>query len=179
MAKIVEESMRKVTYSVAMSLDGFIAGPNGEVDWIIMDPEIDFRAFHSRFDTVLIGRRTFEFVKTSRNVLQPGISTFVFSRTLNPHDHPDITILAKNVEETIGALRTQPGKEIWLTGGGSLFLSLAQAKLVDSVEVTIVPVLLGSGTPLISPPSEQITLTLQSHKIYRSGLIFLKYGLQT
>src|SRR5262245_35113520 len=115
--------MRRIRYGVAMSLDGYIAGPKGEADWIIMDPEIDFSALCDQFDTVLIGRRTWEFMTRGKKKSSgyPGMKTFVFSRTLRQRDYPKVTIVADNAEETVTALREAPGKDIWLFGGGLLF----------------------------------------------------------
>ena len=127
-----------------MSLDGYIAGPKGEADWIIMDPDIDFRAHFAQFDTVLIGRRTFEGMEAGA---MPGMKTLVLSRTLRQPDYPEVMILAENAEATLTALRAESGKDIWLFGGGILFRSLLDAGLVDTVEVALIPVPLGGGIP--------------------------------
>src|SRR5436190_13233904 len=124
--------MRRIRYAVAASLDGYIAGPNGEADWIIMDPEIDFNSFFQQFDTVLLGRRTFETMARASNAVMPGMKTFVFSRTLRQSDYPQVAIVAENSEEMLFSLRQRSGKDIWLFGGGSLFRSLLDAKLVDT-----------------------------------------------
>src|SRR5262245_33823459 len=134
-----EVSVRRVRYQVATSLDGYIAGPKGEADWIIMDPDIDFRALYAQFDTVLIGRRTFERMARGKKKpgAMPGMKTLVFSRTLRQRDYPKVTIIGENAEETVAALRAESGKDIWLFGGGSLFRSLLDAGQVDTVEVEI------------------------------------------
>src|SRR6266851_594644 len=163
--------MRRVRYVVATSLDGYIAGPNGEADWIIMDPDIDFGEIFSEFDTVFMGRRTFEGMASSGNGLMPGMETFVFSRTLHQRDHPKVTVVAEKPEETLATLRAKPGKDIWLFGGGSLFRSLAEAKLVDSVEVAVIPILLGGGIPLLPSPTKRIKLTLKAQKVYKTGIV--------
>src|SRR5262245_59510713 len=118
--KETEVFMRRVRYAVAASLDGYIAGPKGEADWIIMDPEIDFRAIYDQFDTARIGRRTFEGMARGKRKpgAMPGMKTFVFSRTLKQRDYPKLTIVAENAEETVAALRAESGKDIWLFGGG-------------------------------------------------------------
>src|SRR5690348_11439260 len=116
--------MAKIRYQVATSLDGYIAGPNGEIDWIVMDPEIDFAAIFSQFDTLLMGRRTFDFMAQSNHATMPGMKTIVFSRTLKQADHPEVTVVRDDQTELLKSLRAKPGKDVWLSGGGSLFRSL-------------------------------------------------------
>jgi dihydrofolate reductase len=168
--------MRQVRYSVASSLDGYIAGPNGEADWIVMDPTIDFAAIFNQFDTFLIGRRTFEPMVRAGQGSTPGMKTFVFSRTLRQEDFPKVTVVADDAAETVSALKQGSGKDIWLFGGGSLFRSLLAEGLVDRVEVAVMPVLLGGGIPLLAPTELQTKLRLTSHKIYPSGIVRLDYA---
>lgn len=169
--------MRRIRYSVAMSLDGYIAGPNGESDWIIMDPEIDFGALFHSFDTILMGRRTFEAAQSSGGGGgMPGMGTIVVSRTLRQEDYPKITILGENFAEALSKLRDTPGKDIWLFGGGELFRSLLDARLVDSIEVAVIPVLLGGGMPLLPPPANRVPLQLVNSKTYKTGIQSLEYA---
>lgn len=170
--------MRRIRYAVATSLDGYIAGSKGEADWITMDPEIDFSAIFKQFDAVLVGRRTFESMAHEGGGELPGMKTFVFSRTLRQSDYPGVTILGETWQQTLTALRKQPGKDIWLFGGGELFRSLAEATLVDTVEVAVVPVLLGGGIPLLPPPAKQTKLKLTGHKVYKTGIVSLEYAIQ-
>lgn len=169
--------MRRIRYQVAASLDGYIAGPNGEYDWIIMDSEIDFGALFSQFDTLLMGRRTYEGMQGSG--ADQGMKVVVFSQTLRQEDHAGVTIVADRVEETVQELRGQPGKDIWLFGGGVLFRSLLQLGLVDSVEVAVIPVLLGGGIPLLPAPTAQKALSLTGNRIYeKSGIVLLEYAVK-
>ena len=171
--------MKRIRYQVAMSLDGYIAGPKGEADWIIMDPDIDFGALFEQFDTFLLGRRTFEAMERAGQGGSLGVKTLVFSRTLRQQDYPGVTIVAEGVEETVAALRAEPGKDIWLFGGGSLFRSLLDAGLVDTVEVAIMPVLLGEGIPLLPAPAKQTKLKLTGQKVYsKTGIVLLEYSVE-
>lgn len=171
--------MRRIRYAVAASLDGYIAGPKGEAEWIILDPEIDFGKMFKEFDTVLLGRRTFEAMAKSGNTKMPGLQTYVFSRTLHQRDYPGVTIVADGAEGILSSIRREPGKDIWLMGGGTLFRSLLAAGLVDTVEVSVVPVLLGDGIPLLPPPANEARLELIRHTVYGTGIVCLQYAVKT
>ncbi len=172
--------MRKIVYSVAMSLDGYVAGPNGEADWIVVDPEFDFAGMMARFDTVLMGRRTFEAAQSmGGGGAMPGVSTIVVSQTLRQDDYPDLTVLSKDVGKTVGRLREGSGKDIWLFGGGVLFRSLLDLGLVDAIEVGVIPVLLGQGVPLLPERSDRTKLKLLKSRAYDStGTVGLEYAIE-
>ena len=169
---------RRIRYGVAMSLDGFIAGPNGEYDWIEPDPDFDFAELWTQFDTLLMGRRTYEVAVTrlGESAFQ-GPKVVVASRTLRARDHPGITVLQEVTRTSLQSLRARPGeKDIWLMGGGVLFRTLIELHEVDRIELSIKPVLLGSGIPLLPGPSPQIKLKLLENEIYRSGMIRAVYA---
>jgi len=168
-------SARRVRFSVATSLDGYIAGPNGETDWIAMDPDIDFGALLSSFDAVLLGRRTYEVTRQAGGSGLPGVKTYVFSRTLRQEDCPGV-VVSDAPAETVAELRAARGKDIWLFGGASLFGSLLELGLVDSVELAVIPVLLGGGQPLLPHPSKHGRLRLVKHQAYpKTGTVALEY----
>jgi dihydrofolate reductase len=100
--------MRRVRYSVAMSLDGFIAGPNGESDWIVMDPEIDFGSLMGEFDTILPGRKTWEASQGQGSGMMPGFEAFVFSQTFKPSDCKD-AVVSDDPAKTLSAIKGKPG----------------------------------------------------------------------
>jgi dihydrofolate reductase len=170
--------MRLVRFGGAMSLDGYIAGPNGEFDWIVMDPEIDFEGMTKQFDTFLIGRKTFDAMGRMGNSGKstPG-TEIVLSRTLKQADHPRIRIEA-DAERLVKGLRTQPGRDIAIFGGGELFRSLLAAGLVDRIEMSLIPVLLGGGIPLLPSPAGRTKLVLRNQRLYaKTGTIGLEYDI--
>lgn len=176
---MVQRTMRLVRYRGAMSLDGYIAGPNGEYDWIVIDPDIDFAANAAQFDTYLIGRKTFDAMGRMGNDTKsiPGIRNIVFSRTLKPSDYPHVTIRS-DAEQAVAELRSLPGKDIALFGGGQLFRSLLAAGLVDRIEVAVIPVLLGGGIPLLPSPAGRAKLQLRKQHFYeKTGTIGLEYDI--
>ena len=107
----------------------------------------------------------------------PGMKTVVLSRTLRRSDYPEVTIVAEKPEDTLAALLAKPGKDIWLFVGGLLFRSLLEAGLVDTVEVAVMPFLLGGGIPLLPPPARRAKLKLVGNKVFRTGIVSLEYGI--
>jgi dihydrofolate reductase len=152
-------------------MDGFIAGPNGEYDWIIMDPSIDFEGFFKEFDTLVMGRRTFEFAGGGSS---PGMRTIVCSKTLRASDHPKITV-TDDAAVTVSGLKATVGKDIWLFGGGMLFRSLLDAKLVDTIEIAVMPVALSQGIPLLPAGERSPRLRLVESKALPTGIVSLSY----
>jgi dihydrofolate reductase len=167
--------MRRIRYSVAMSLDGYIAGPKGDYDWIVMDPDIEFGEIFKEFDTALMGRKTFEVAVGGPPM--PGVQTIVVSSTLKQADHPSIVVMNQVSEESFKALKERPGKDIWLFGGGALFRSLLAIGAVDAVEVAVIPVLLGGGVPLLPPPADRVKLEFKKSRLYsKTGTLALEYA---
>lgn len=169
--------MRRIRYQVACSLDGFIAGPNDEFDWIPPEPSFDFEALNAQFDTLLMGRRTYEIVRAAGENFQ-GKQVIVASRSLRPADYPEAEIVSKGLEARVRALKSQPGQDIWLYGGGKLFSQLLEWNLVDTVEPAVIPILLGNGVPMLPQGAARRHLTLAGHTAYTSGMLYLKYEIK-
>jgi dihydrofolate reductase len=170
--------MRRVRYSVAASLDGYIADANGGFDWIPHDPAVDFAALFDPIDTVIMGRRTFDVMQLqSEPAWKPGTRVYVVSRTLAPEAAPGVTIVRENPVGLASSLRHETGSgEIWLFGGGQLFATLLAGRQVDAVEVAVVPVLLGGGIPLLASGVDRTALTLTRSHVYPSGIVLLYYS---
>ena len=175
--------MRKVVYSLTNSLDNFIARADGAADWILMGDEImnEFPKLYARFDTVLIGRKTYDFTLQQNPETSQEMSgfmemrTYVFSRTLKDNSNPGVKIVSDNVGEFVRSLKKESGKDIWLMGGGILATSLLKERLVDEIGVAIQPILLGSGVPLFPDIGIQVDLQLLECKTYKNGIVGLSY----
>lgn len=163
-----------------MSLDGFIARTNGDYDWLSDDPTIDFNALFSEFDTAVMGRKTYEAV-TARGGESaiPGLDAVVFSRTLPAAQRSRVRITSEEPRDVVAALKAQPGRDIWLYGGGELFRLLLDAGLVDTVEVAVMPVMLGDGVPVLPPGESMTSLVLADQRVLpASGIVFLAYAVK-
>ncbi len=168
---------RRIRYSVAMSLDGFIADEDGGYGWIPAADYIDFGIWLAKIDTLLMGRGTYETATSTeegRSVFE-GMQVVVASTTLDPASDPEVEVVGTDVEHVVAELKKRPGKDIWLFGGGVLFRSLLEAGLVDRVEVAVIPVLLGSGIPLLSGAAGPTKLELHSTEAFSDGIVLLKY----
>lgn len=167
--------MRRIRYSVAASLDGYIASPDGGFDWIIMDPDIDFAAMYDAVGGLLMGRASYDVSVAMGGTGGPALPTWVYSRTLPEGERDGVTFVHDAVPH-VRSLKETDGKTLWLWGGGQLFRELAAARLVDEVEVAIIPVLLGGGLPLLAAPGPQLSLKLRSQRTYKSsGIVVLSY----
>jgi dihydrofolate reductase len=168
--------MRRLRYNVAVSLDGFIARPNGTYDWIVEDNTIDFSALMGEFDAVVMGRRTYDVVRTPGSANPFGRNRLVVaSRTLNPADYAGVTVIASNVEAYVAAMKREPGKDIWLFGGADLFRQLLSAQLVDTIEFALMPILIGEGIRVLPAGPDSPRLELTNSKPLPSGIVLLTY----
>jgi dihydrofolate reductase len=170
---------RRLRYQVAVSLDGFLARGDGSYDWIVDDSAIDLEALFKEFDTVVMGRKTHALMTSQGGTgAMPGADVIVFSRTLPRSATDGVRITGEDPGVAVAALKTQPGRDIWLFGGGSLFHALLAAGQVDTVELAVMPVLLGGGVPLL-PPGVEAKLVLSDHRILpKSGIVVLAYQVE-
>ncbi len=166
--------MRKIVAGFAVSLDGFIAGPNNEFDWIIIDKEIDFAEQMKRFDTYFLGRKTYELTKKMGGNSFGNSKVYVFSNTLTKVDKP-FQLINRNLKETIDQIKKEEGKDIALFGGGELLTSLLNLNLINEIIPAIIPVIIGKGIPFVGEVTKRVSLTLIDSKTYSNGTVQLTY----
>jgi dihydrofolate reductase len=168
--------MRKVVLGVGISLDGYIARPDGAVDFLFMPKDYSMGPFFKTIDTALMGRKTYE-VAMKMGGPPPGskMAMYVFSRSLPPGERQAMIFVDCSPAELVSRLRKHPGKDIWLMGGGELARDFLQADLVDELYIGVVPVLIGDGLPLFPAGFPQREFELLENKTYSKGLIALKY----
>ena len=168
--------MRKVILGLAVSLDSFIEGPNGEYDWCFTDQDYGMNEFYQRIDAVFAGRKSYEmsFGLENNDFGFPKMKEYVFSNTLKEVKDGTI-IVSGDVKSAVETIKQQQGKDIWLFGGGSLTASLMNLGLVDELWLSVHPILLGEGKPLFQGINERVQLKLIETKSYETGLVSLKY----
>lgn len=169
--------MRKIILGVAVSLDGFVEGPNGEYDWCFMDQDYGMKNFLKGIDAIFFGRKSYEVMlaeirKTGTHPFA-GKKNYVFSNTRR--EMAGATLISGDVGKKVKEMKSEPGKDIWLFGGPSLTSSLMRDCLVDELWLAVHPILLGSGKPLFSGIKERITTQLLDTKSYDTGLLSLNY----
>ena len=173
--------MRTVTYGAACSLDGFIAGLNGEIDWLRQSQESTeiIRQYWSTIDTILMGRKTWEPAADYYRRGAPGsgdMKTYVFSRALTTLDAKGVELVRSDVADFVRALKARPGKGICVMGGGELACALFEADLVDKVGMNMHPILLGAGVPIFRNPNHRISLELEECRTLQNGCVYSLYG---
>ena len=169
--------MRKVILAVAVSLDGFIEGPNGEYDWCFIDQDYGLNDFFKRLDTIFVGRKTYE-MSSEMEGGPPGFPKFkeyIFSTTLNKVKE-GATLIKGNIKTEVEKIKKERGTDIWLFGGAELTTSLMNLGLVDELSLAVYPVLLCGGKPLFNNIKDRIKLTLADTKTYSTGVVSLTYN---
>ena len=169
--------MRKIVLQLAVSLDGYIEGPNGEFDWCFTDQDYGMSAFFKHIDSTFMGRKTYELVLAMENEAPPGFPKFkeyVFSNTLDKV-RGGAVLINGDIKTEVQKIKKKKGKDIWLFGGADLISSLMNLQLVDEIILAVHPVVLGSGKPLFKDIVERTWLILTDSKVYDNGLVFLTY----
>jgi dihydrofolate reductase len=169
--------MRKVVYNCAVSLDGFIEGPNGEFDWCFVDQDYGMKAFMDRIDGILYGRKSYELVLKMGQAFGKEHEHYVFSTTMTEAAE-NVTLIKDKVSEHVKAIKAAPGKDIWLFGGADLAGSLMNEGLVDELALAVHPIVLGQGKPLFTNVQHRVQYKLESVKPYDTGLIIVNYVLK-
>lgn len=171
--------MRKLIVGVAISLDGFIEGPNGEYDWCFTDGDYGLTEFYKRIDALIMGRKTYEVMQKEDDGSQgfSKMKTYVFSNTLEKVKKGAVLVKGE-LREEVERIKASPGKDIWLFGGAMLTSALLNLGLVDEVWLSVHPIVLGSGKPLFGGIEQRINLKLIEEKTYASGLVSLWYHIQ-
>ncbi|MCD0470868.1 dihydrofolate reductase family protein [Flavobacterium sp. JAS] len=177
--------MKKVILDLAVTLDGFIEGPNGEIDWCIMDDDMDFDGFLSDIDTIFYGRVSYESwgnfqpdenANSGEKALWEGVHSkkkYVFSSQNKKDDNA--IFINSDISQMVNELKNQSGKDIWLYGGASLIKTFIQLNLIDVYRISVHPTVLGGGKPLFEDLKNRIELKLLKTNIFKSGVVQLIY----
>jgi len=172
--------MRKIILQLAVSLDGYIEGPNGEFDWCFTDQDYGMSEFFKRVDTTFMGRKTYELALAMQDQAPPGfpkMKEYVFSNSMQTAKE-DVILVRGDTKKEVEKIKKQKGRDIWLFGGAELISSLMNLHLIDEIILAVHPVVLGDGKQLFRDINERTWLTLTSHKIYPNGLVFLAYSIK-
>ena len=170
------KSMRKIILGVAMSLDGFIEGPNGEYDWCFTDQDYGLSDFFKRIDAIFMGRKSYE-VSQKHEGQNPwkGMKTYVFSNSIRHVTEKNAKLVSGNIKKEVELIRQEPGKDIWLFGGAQLTTFFINESLVDELWLAVHPILLGEGKALFQNIQGRKKMKLVRQKVYDTGLISLCY----
>lgn len=167
--------MRKVIYYLTASLDGFIARPDGTVDWLLEaeGEDFGFAEFFETIDTVVMGRKTYETALSFGPYPYSSKRSFIFSQSMTQSDHAQI--VQTSVTEFVSEQKKQSGKDIWLVGGAEIAKAFFEANAIDQLIVFVQPILLGTGLPIVQSPGRDLKLRLIASQEYPAGLMRLDY----
>jgi dihydrofolate reductase len=170
--------MRKVIYGVGISLDGYIARPDGSVDFLFMPKDYSMGPFFKRVDTAVMGRKTYEVglkMSGGKTFNGYGLKCYVFSKKQKPGERGGVTFVRAPAKAWLAPLQEQEGKDLWLMGGGELARIFLQDDLVDELYLGVVPTLIGQGIPAFPNGFPQREFALAENKSFSKGLIALRY----
>jgi dihydrofolate reductase len=179
------KARRKIIVYIATSADGYIARPDGDVEWLNRRPStVDYgmRAFYSAIDTILWGRKTYDWVldyykKRGKKggMFDTKLANYVFSRKPPKRKAPGVEFVSEPVKSFAQRLRATPGKHIWMMGGGELIASFLDAGEIDEFDIHVIPTLIGEGIPLVAPRHRDVPLRLRSARKYPDGVVRMRY----
>lgn len=177
-------AQRRTIVYIATSADGYIARPDGDVEWLNRRPRtVDYglRQFYPTIDTILLGRKTYdwgvEYQKRTgaKSPYDKNVANYVFSRKPPKVATPNVEFVTEPLETFVQHLRAKPGKDIWVMGGGELIASLLDARQIDEFDIHVIPIFIGEGIPLIARSHRDIPLRLKSTEKYPDGVVRLQY----
>ncbi len=179
---------RRIIVYIATSADGYIARPDGDVEWLNRRPrsgDHGMRDFYKGIDTILLGRKTYDWsvayqkkMRSQRNVFDEKVANYVFSHRPPTKAAPGIQFVSEPVKAFAERVRAKPGKNIWMMGGGELIASFLDAGEIDEFDIHVIPVFIGEGIPLIAPRYRDIPLRLLSTGGYPDGSVRLRYEIE-
>jgi dihydrofolate reductase len=179
------KAQRKIVVYIATSADGYIARPDGDVEWLNRRPRtVDYGmgAFYPTIDTILWGRKTYDWAlawckKTDKKggIFDKNVANYVFSRKPPKEARPEVEFVSEPVKSFARRLRATPEKHISMMGGGDLIASFLDAGEIDEFDIHVIPTFIGEGIPLVAPRHRDISLHLRSARKYPDGVVRLRY----
>ena len=178
------KTRRKIITYIATSVDGYIARPDGDVEWLNRRPRADYgmKRFYATIDTILLGRKTYDwalayFAKIGKKegMFDTKVIHYVFTRKPPEHAPAGVEFVSEPVKAFLQRLRSKPGKHIWMMGGGELIASFLDAGEIDEFDIHVIPVFIGEGIPLVAPRHRDIALRLRSSRKYPDGVVRIHY----
>lgn len=179
------KARRKIIVYIATSADGYIARPDGDVEWLNRRPrtaDYGMKTFYSTIDAILLGRKTYDWALAyckkkgmKGGVFDTKLANYVFSRKPPKRAAPGVEFVSGPVKAFAQRLRATPGKHIWMMGGGELIASFLDAKEIDEFDIHVIPTFIGEGIPLVAPRYRDVPLRLRSAKKYPDGSVRLRY----
>ena len=176
---------RKFIVEVATSADGYIARPDGDVEWLNRRPhdhDYGMRRFYSTIDTIVMGRKTYDWAVNywkkrgkPSGQFDPKVANYVFSRRPPKRPAPGVQFVSEPVKSFARRLRAARGKHVWLMGGAGLIASFLDAGEIDELSIAVIPVFIGKGIPLVAPRHRDVELRLRSSRKYPDGVVRLHY----
>lgn len=175
--------MRKVIYGGACSLDGYLAARDGAIDWLHFGKDVEaiMRQSWAQTDTVLLGRKTWEWAAAQAGAgpddpSVTNVKSYVFSRTLTTIPDKKAELVTSDAAAFVKKLKAQPGQDIIVMSGGNFATSLLRAGVIDEIGLNIHPLLLGGGPPAFLDPGERVKLELTECRQLDGGCVFVRYA---